>query len=158
MYDFGEYILMVGLGAVLVSILNRFLDNKSSTGNLCRMICGLFLAFTVLKPFVQLDLGRLETIAQAYSVTADAAAAQGEVLANEAAREIIKQKTEAYILDKAGLYDCHLHVEIAIGEGNPPVPESVVIHGDASPYARMSLQRLIAEDLNIPKEHQKWIG
>ncbi len=142
----------------MVAILSRILDSKSSTGNLCRMMFGLLLAFTVLKPVGRLDLERLEVFSNRYAVTADAVAAQGEAVANEAVSEIIKQKTEAYILDKAGLYDCYLQVEVAMREGAPPVPESVVIYGDASPYAKTQLQRMITEELAIPKERQKWIG
>lgn len=153
-----KYILSIGLAAILVAILGRFMDSKSGTGNLFRMICGLFLAFTVLKPVGQFGLERLEILMSQYTVHADAVAAQGEALANEAVSAIIKQKTESYILDKAGLYNCRLQVQVTMGEGSSPVPESVVISGEVSPYTRTQLQRMITEELAIPKERQKWIG
>lgn len=154
----GSFILPICLGAILVAILSRFLDGKSSTGSLCRMLCGLFLAFLVLKPLVRFRYEDLELFTESFSLTADAAAAEGATLANDTTREIIKQKMEAYILDKAGLYDCHLQVEIVMGEGDVPLPEYVVVCGAASPYAKAQLQRAISDDLGIPKEYQKWIG
>ena len=153
-----SYILSICLAAVMVAILSRIQDSNSSTGNLCRMLFGLFLAFTVLKPVGRVNFDNIEVFSNHDTVAANAATAKGEAIAKDTLSEIIKQKTEAYILDKAGLYECDIQVEVAMGESEPPVPESVVICGDASPYARAQLQRIIAEDLAIPKERQKWIG
>lgn len=158
MNEAGQYILSVGLAALTVGILTSLTDSKTATGTLIRMVCGLFLAFTVIKPVAGLNFDYLEAFAQSYSEAGEASAAMGETLANEALREIIKREAEAYILDKAGSYQCELSVEVSVGNGDVPVPESVRISGNVSPYARSQLQKLLEDELGIPKEQQLWIG
>ena len=59
-------------------------------------------------------------------------------------------------MDKAADLHANLRVEVAVGEDNLPV--AVTISGEASPYARRQIQAMIANDLGISKENQKWIG
>lgn len=87
---------------------------------------------------------------------AEDAAAMGENLARDSMADIIKEETEAYILDKAADLHANLRVEVAVGEDN--LPAAVTISGEASPYARRQIQAMIANDLGISKENQKWIG
>ena len=87
---------------------------------------------------------------------AEDAAAMGENLARDSMADIIKEETEAYILDKAADLHENLRVEVAVGEDN--LPAAVTISGGASPYARRQIQAMIANDLGISKENQKWIG
>ena len=87
---------------------------------------------------------------------AEDAAAMGENLARDSMADIIKEETEAYILDKAADLHAHLRVEVAVGEDN--LPAAVTISGEAAPYARRQIQAMIANDLGISKENQKWIG
>ena len=84
------------------------------------------------------------------------AAAMGEKLARDSMADIIKEETEAYILDKAADLHVNLHVEVTVGEDN--LPTAVTLSGEASPYARRQIQAIIANDLGIAKENQKWIG
>ena len=87
---------------------------------------------------------------------AEDAAAMGENLARDSMADIIKEETEAYILDKAADLHANLRVEVTVGEDN--LPAAVTISGEASPYARRQIQAMIANDLGISKENQKWIG
>ena len=80
----------------------------------------------------------------------------GENLARDSMADIIKEETEAYILDKAADLHANLRVEVAVGEDN--LPAAFTISGEASPYARRQIQAMIANDLGISKENQKWIG
>lgn len=91
-----------------------------------------------------------------YMDDAEDAAAMGENLARDSMADIIKEETEAYILDKAADLHANLRVEVTIGEDN--LPAAVTISGEASPYARRQIQAMIANDLGISKENQKWIG
>lgn len=158
MDSIGQYILSIGIAALLASVLTGLTDVKSSTGVLTRMVCGLFLAVTAIEPILDLDFSYLTGFADVYMESAQAASAFGSDLADEARREIIKAKAEAYILDKAGLYDLQLEVEVTLDEGDIPTPESVRLSGSASPYARGRLQELISDELGIPKERQLWTG
>ena len=91
-----------------------------------------------------------------YMGDAEDAAAMGENLARDSMADIIKEETEAYILDKAADLHANLHVEVTVGEDN--LPTAVTLSGEASPYARRQIQAIIANDLGIAKENQKWIG
>jgi len=122
--DAGKYILSVGLAAILAGILNGFTDGKSSLGALTRMVCGMFLALTVISPFHDLNMTYITSFAQSFDEAAEASVSYGETIADQAVRDIIKQETEAYILDKAGLYQLKLDVEVELGDCEP-VPASV---------------------------------
>lgn len=158
MSKLGAYILSVGAAALITGIMTSFTDNKDSMGVLIRMVCGLFLAFAVIKPMSNLNFDDLSTFAESYTAAGTTSAAAGQKIAEDTIRDLIKQKTEAYILDKACLYNADLEVEVTLGGGNLPVPESVCITGHVSPYARTSLQQILSAELNIPKERQLWIG
>ena len=60
-----------------------------------------------------------------------------ENLARDSMADIIKEETEAYILDKAADLHANLRVEVAVGEDN--LPAAVTISGEASPYARRQI-------------------
>lgn len=154
----GQYILSVGMAAMITGILTSFTESKSTIGVLTRMVCCLFLAFTVIKPIGNLNYDQLEFFAHRYAEAGERSAASGEALANDALRELIKQETEAYILDKASSYRTKLEVQVTVGEGDTPVPESVRISGSISPYAKSQLQQILSDELGIPKERQLWIG
>ena len=153
-----EYILTVGIAALIVGILTGLLDEKSSIGVIVRMICGLFLAVTVIKPVVNLNLEAALAYLDTFDTSGAGAAAYGDSLREEALRERIKQETEAYILDKAGLYQLDLIVEVTVADGDPPIPEAVRIKGNASVYARGKMREIMETELGIPKERQQWIG
>lgn len=158
MNDAGKYILSVGIAALIAGILTGFTDCKSTSGVLLRMVCSLFLAIVVIKPFSNLRFSYLNDFLEEYESSSQAAASIGMQLADEAQREIIKSEAEAYILDKAGSYGLELQAEVTLTEGDVPIPETVHLMGAASPYARVRLQMMIADELGIPKERQQWTG
>ena len=158
MQNLGQYILSVGLAALLVGIISEFSDKKSATGILTRMICGLFLAFTVINPLTELNFGILESFSEHGIPSAQPVVSAGTTMAEESARQLIKQETEAYILDKARSMDCVLEAEVTVGQGACPVPESVCITGYLSDRNRQHLEKILTEELGITKENQQWIG
>ena len=100
MQNIGQYILHVGLAALLVGIICEFSDRKSSTGMLTRMICGLFLAFTVINPLTELNFDILESFSGITTQNGQQAVSAGTSMAEESTRTIIRQEYTAYILDK----------------------------------------------------------
>ena len=73
-------------------------------------------------------------------------------------REIISQRTCTYILERASQLDATLEVSVHISDGEPPVPDSVQIKGNLSPYAKASLEAYIEEQLGISKEAIHWMN
>ena len=85
-------------GAAIVCGVVMALSPKGSAKSVLKMLCGLFLAFTVIRPVTKIDLEALiDEFTLSYSIDGDAMAAFGENLSREAMAERIKAQTEAYI-------------------------------------------------------------
>lgn len=158
MRSLGQYILSIGLAALLTAIIGEFSDEKSSTGTVIRMVCGLFLAFTVINPITDLNFGILDAFSEQFSPDTTSAVSAGTAMAEESLQELIKQKTEAYILDKARSLGCVLDAEVNVGEGSAPVPVSVRIVGEVPDNVRNELEQVLNQELGISKENQQWTG
>ena len=157
MQDLGQYILSVGVASLLAGIITEFSDGKCAIGMITRMVCGLFLAFTVINPLTNLNFGILESFSQDASINAQPIISAGMTLAEESMAQIIKQETEAYILDKAQSLGCILEAEVTVGKGLYPIPESVRICGSVSSQNRKLLEEILEKELGISKENQQWI-
>lgn len=149
-----QYIISVVAAALLCGIVTGLMP-QGRASQIIRMVCGLFLAYTVLAGLTGLDLQIPDWDVLAVT-DARQAAALGESLGEAALTQVIKEQTEAYILDKAAALGLSLEVEVSLDESQ--VPQSVVLEGQASPYERQQLQNTIARELGIAKENQQWIS
>ncbi len=154
----GKYITAVSAAAVLCGIVNNLLPGGGVSKSLVKLICGIFLAFVVVSPLAEIDLGDLPALSTEYLQDAQAASAEGEELASAAISERIKAQTEAYILDKARQFNADLTVEVTLSGGVLPSPVGVRLEGSISPYNKARLAAILAEELGIAKENQIWIG
>ena len=150
------YILSAVAAAVLCAVVNGLIGKKSTNSAAVKMLTGLFLAVTVLAPWVDFRLTDLGLWTADVGSMADVAVAQGEEMAQDALASIIKRNTEAYILDKAASMALKIEVEVMLGSTNPPLPDKVYLKGAVSPYAKGVLSQSIALDLGIPEEKQIW--
>ena len=151
-----QYLLSVIVASVIVGIITGFINKKNSHYAVIRLVCGLFLAFTMLSPLFKL---KIENIADFYSgitANADTVVSEGKEIANEAAGEIIKEKLEAYILDKASTLQLDVDVELTLDENLPPAPQTVAIVGNVSPYGKSVLSDFLEKEIGVPKENQQW--
>lgn len=152
------YVISVVTAAMLVGIVTGLLGKKDTSAALIKMIGGLFLAFTVIRPIVSLEVENIRTYIAAFSENGTNTVTEGENLAGQAYSAYIKSETEAYILDKANALGAELSVEVSLDEGDIPVPVGARIQGSVSPYAKACLQDMMADDLGILEENQVWIG
>ena len=157
MESISAYVLSIIAAAMVVSLVTALTDDKSATGKLMKMVGGVFLAMTLVQGFRHLDMDRFFDNLEWYRIESESAAAFGENVSSESIRIIIKSKTESYILDKARLYRANLTVEVTLSDDRIPVPVSVRLRGNVSPFAKYQLQQLIENDLAISKEDQLWI-
>ena len=116
------------------------------------------MAFVVISPLKQIRLGDYIGFYDSFLYDAQAASAIGEQQTEDALADIIKQRSEAYILDKAQAMGVNLDVEITLSRDDLPVPVSARIGGTVSPFIKLRLQRLLTEELGIAKENQLWTG
>ena len=151
----GKYVLSLVTAALIGGIVTGFFPDGSFR-RLLRLLCGVFLLTVVLAPVSALEMPDLDSWLAGLDMDAWDAVQQGEDYVALRRREGICERLEAYILDKAADLHANLRVEVAVGEDN--LPAAVTISGEASPYARRQIQAIIANDLGIAKENQKWIG
>jgi hypothetical protein len=147
-----DYLLTVTAAALVCGIVTG-LAGKSSISKLLKLLCGLFLAATVIKPAVDVRIENIYDFTENLAADSEKAVSQGEYVASEEMKRIIKQKTETYILDKAKALGAEITVEVVLEDY---IPASVTIMGNISPYAKSNLSAIIGQELDIPPEEQIW--
>lgn len=150
------YLLSVCGAAVVCGVANRFLGNKGGTAASGKLLTGLFLAITVLQPLASLNVDVLEGFAYDVDTQAQRAVQRGEEDTKKALAQIIKDRTAAYILQKAQALRVDISVEVILSDDISPIPNKVYLSGTVSPYVRQQLQTMMEQELGIAKENQVW--
>lgn len=150
-----QYIISVTAAAMLCGILTALVGGKHIKP-VWKLIAGIFLTLTAVRPLADIDLNAVPALAEVYSLQAEDAVSAGETMMVSQTQAIIKSRLEAYILDKAKAMGVTLTAEVSLNEHSLPV--AVRLSGDVSPGAKSRLQSIIATDLAIPKEAQTWGG
>ena len=151
-----QYMLRIVAACLIGGAVKRLLPEKGTAGDVGRLLTGLFLAVTILSPLTSLRLPQGEDLFSDLRLQAQAAVNAGESATANALREGIKQRTEAYILDKAESLACEIAVEVTLSDDPIPVPVAVRLSGNISPYAKGQLQAMLCNELGIAKEAQQW--
>lgn len=156
MEDIKQYILAIASVAVLSSVALRLLSGKSPAYKLVKLICGMIMVLTIVSPWTKVTIA--DYLESFQSIREDAAAIQeeGEILVQQQLRQSIKERTEAYILDKAALLGADICVSVTCDTSDVPMPISAELSGSASPYARSKLRQILLNDVGIPEDKQIW--
>lgn len=152
-----EYIFSVAVVSVLCSMILHLMHNFQ-VKKFGKIICGLVILVTLLGPIVNLKAIHINDFSSQFLDEAEAAVAMGQELSAKAQADIIKLKSEAYILDKAADLKAEISVCVSVTDDSIAIPFAAKIFGTVSPYARRQLEILIEKDLGISKENQQWIG
>ena len=152
-----EYVMGIGAAALICGIVLSF-GSKGTMKPLLKLTCGLVLTFSILSPILKITGGNLEDLGIEYKVEAEKAAEEGKQQAIRSVRQIIKEETQAYIMDKARDLSLELAVEVNLSEEALPKPVAVTIRGLVPPYEKSVIRRMLTEELGIAKENQKWIS
>ena len=152
------YLLSVTAAALCCGILSSVLGKKGLTGSTVKFLCGIVMLLTVVGPLLNIQIGDLENSFKELSLDADNVAAFGQEAALNEYAAIIKERTAAYILDKAESLGAELTVEVTLSDDDLLVPCAVKLSGTVSPYGKKVLAETIAKDLGIQEEAQTWTG
>lgn len=152
-----EYAVSIIAAALLCSIVAN-LPNSGTVKSIVRMVCGMILTLTMIAPLRKVDLSLQYPVTSFFPDAAAEASAAGEDLSRKAIQKIIKEKSEAYILDKAAELHADITAEVILTTEELPVPEAAVISGSISPYAKQQLGKLLETQLGIAKERLEWTG
>ncbi len=156
MHGVREYLLSVTSAAVICAIAKHIVGDKGSVGKIISVVTGLFLCVTLISPVIHVRLDDIEDYFEEFSWEAGIISANGTEMANEELTRIIKQQSEAYILDEAERLGTQMDVEVTLSDSDPPVPYRVRIQGSVSPYQKQCIRQYITDYLGIPQENQIW--
>ena len=150
-----SYVLNIIIAAILVSITGSAFDPKKANGKIIRILSGILLTTTILSPFKNISFRGISDWLNDISLDANAYVYEGKITANEQTSAIIKEYTEAYILDKAKNMGLDISVEVELSE-NDSVPCGITLSGEISPYEKSVLCDYLEDTLGITRENQKW--
>ena len=152
-----SYILSVIASSIICACVQMLIDKKHPSAALVRTLCGIYMAFILIVPLQKIDFSIYDNYFSGFMDSATNAVAIGEDIASQEQAKIIKEQSQAYILDKAVSLGANVTVEVTLSGETPPIPSGITIKGAVSPYVRNVLMNYIEEQLGIPKEAQKWI-
>ena len=130
--------------AAMVTALAESLCPAGSVRRLVRLTGGLVLLLAVLQPLVKLDTEALARALSEYRLDVSGYSDQLEEENERLMKDIIEEQSAAYIQDKAA------------GDGDWPVPQTVVITGNLTEEQQETLRRTIEADFAIPAERQRY--
>lgn len=152
----GEYIICICCAAMLCGVVNSLMP-KGASREILKLVGGLFLAFTVIRPIADLQLPELSDLEGAWNREASSIVSQGEEMARTAAARSIKLELESYILDKAQALHLDVRVQLKLDEDTLH-PASVRIIGIGSPNLRDQLISWVTEELGLTEEDVTWVS
>lgn len=156
MEDVRRYILGLITAALVTAIVGSILNKKGVYAAVTKLACGVFMMLAVFSPLTDIRLENVIGTADGFSGEGLLVAERAKQEARESMAAVIKEQTEAYILDKAGSMGVQLSVEVRLDDSDIPVPVGVSISGSISPYNQNKLKQIISADLGIRAEEQIW--
>lgn len=157
MHEIHKYLLTIIAAAIVCSIANHLVGDKKISGRITKVISGILIIITVVSPLQDFRIGDLGNYLNDHRRLASDTAQGGVKMAKAAVADIIKEKTEAYILDEADKMDLDISVEVKLSDTDPPTPDQIIIIGTVSPYKKTLLSQYISVNLDIPREKQQWM-
>lgn len=149
-----EYFLSVICAAILCAIVSGLTEKKGTSASVLRLISGVFLSFTVIRPITTVKLEDMSFFTSQITQEAAYVSNMGQEHTQSAMAAIIKQEIESYILDKAATLDGNISAQVSLDE--EMLPKSVILSGQLSSYGKNQLTQIIETDLGIAKENQIW--
>lgn len=141
--------------AALVLAIAESLTPEGAIRKVGRLTGGLVLLIAMIQPLLSLDEDALTRALTEYHFSMDSYSRDLEEENWNLMKDIIEERSSAYIQDKAesmGI-DCQVLVE-AVDEGDWPVPESVTVFGALTEDQQARLTRVIETDFAIPTDRQ----
>ncbi len=151
-----SYLISVVCTALICGIAGKLFSSKGASETVIKMIAGLVMTISMLQPIVGLDFSQLTNTFQIHEKDAESMILDAKEQSRKTLKSGIKERTEAYILDKAREMKADISVRVDVSDDELPVPKAVYISGDVSPFVKSKLQSVIANDLEISKGNQKW--
>jgi len=151
-----EYLFGVIAAAIICAIVSQLAGKDSFLGAAMKLITGVFMLLVLISPVMKLRIRSTADLLSDISYQADQITSAATASTHESISTIIKERTQAYILDKASAQGVNVSVSVELSNDEIPRPVSVHISGDISPYKKKILSEKIANELGIGTEAQIW--
>lgn len=125
------------------------------------ILCTASLILAVLSPLKELDMDSYALESARLHELESELARQGQEAGDRLNRLVIEQEYEAYIMDKAGelgIEDLAVDVEVQWSLEGFWMPWGAELNSGCDQESRERLSWLLASDLGIPYERQRWNG
>lgn len=151
-----SYLISIVCTALICGIAGKLFTSKGTSESIMKLIVGMIMTLALLQPFSGMDIFDFSDSFDLYSLDAERIVNSSMEDSRKSLKDGIKQRTEAYILDKASGMKANLSVRVEVSDDEWPIPKKVYLSGNVSPYVKSKLQSMITNDLGISKEHQQW--
>ena len=150
-----QHILSLIAISVLCGIVLLFFRGNTHA-SVIKMITGVMISLTLLKPFMGGDELKLDCFLNTISYDSSLAVQQGIEAAESANSVYIKEAMESYICNKAEAMNVKIDAEVSLANDTLKIPKHITIAGTVSPYIKRQLMDIISKDLGIPEDQQLW--
>jgi stage III sporulation protein AF len=146
-----SWLTAVVAAAFLVS-LSQSLIPEGTVRKIAGLAGGLALLLVMVKPLLGADFDQLDLRYEDYAGEIQQRQTELQEQSDQTLEELIQEKTEAYILDKAAELgvECTVRVLVEPGEDGTPIPSGAELTGQKSD----ALADYMEQKLGIPKERQ----
>ena len=151
-----EYLITILAASLISTIVMRIAGKWGTCSNIIKLILAVFLSISVISPILNIEVSDFTELLDSYDGDAEAIISDVQAAVQSEAAAVIIERTEAYIEQKAALYGGEITATVGISDAKTLIPDSVVICGNISPYGKISLKKIIKDDLGIPEDRQTW--
>ena len=152
----GDYVNILVIVSIIASILMTIAP-KGSSKAIIGVVSGAAIIFILLKPLASFSKLDFNTLIGQFS--AEMTDGKNNFTQSDLLKELIADKTSAYILAKARALGLDCKVVVTVGGENVPTPQTVDITGEIAPNesAQRELAAFLSFDCGIPEENQRFI-
>jgi stage III sporulation protein AF len=152
-----SYLLSVVAVSMLCAVLLAVLPNHP-VRRVCVLVCGLLLMLVCVAPIKEVSLTDLAQLIARNTMQEEFDTTGVSMQSRELVATLIKQKVEAYILDKAAAMGVDIQAEVTVEQGESyPYPSAVRITGDLTAEQKAALSDDLEANFAIDAAAQEWI-
>ena len=152
-----QYMLSVITISIVCGLVVLFFEG-SPYKDVIKLITGLMVTISVLKPVMNKDAITLDKFWNRISADSSYAVSQGQEAAAHAHGAYIIETMESYISSRAEEMGAEVTAQVTLQEGTIGQPKEVTLSGRVSPYLKNRICQMIETELGIEKDQQIWIS
>lgn len=152
-----EYLLSIVAAGLLLTLVLSIIP-EGAVRKTAGIVGGLLVVLTVMSPLTKIDGNAIAAAISEFGMKTDFAKRGIEIENRRLLCEVITEKCETYILDKANRMGMTVEVSVVLQEdAEYPYPTGVTLKGTWSSQEQKTLSSYISDGLGIPANRQEWL-